>query len=159
MARTLLEVAPARLTRSALRLATSASGLGSPCHIYTGKGLPPPHPHRDWTRRSTSAPGLDSSYRSASAYQRSPALQPGEADEIAEDILEETTAAEADEDALVEWCLCVDRGHALQLQKRPCCGTPLSTASTKFAALQKFPTAVVLYLVWNRRFDVQAVGR
>ena len=86
-------------------------------------------------------------------------LQPGEADEIAEDILEETaesTVAEADEDALVEWCLCVDRGHALQLQKRPCCGTSLSTRRSLLPEVSNSSDA---YLVWNWRFDVQAVGR
>ncbi len=30
--------------------ATSAPGLGSPCHICTGTGLPLPHLHQDWPR-------------------------------------------------------------------------------------------------------------
>jgi hypothetical protein len=36
--------------------ATSAPGLGPPCHICTGTGPTLPHLHRDWAHPATSAP-------------------------------------------------------------------------------------------------------
>jgi hypothetical protein len=46
------------LLRPWARPATSAPGLGAPCHICAGTGRTLPHLRRDWARPATSAPGL-----------------------------------------------------------------------------------------------------